>query len=166
MTSKNIFDKVYNDFFKDVYSYFSLCFDIDTAEDLTQQTFLGVWRFMKEKDSLPFSNTRAFVFRCAVNVKNDYLRRKQARPKESRLEASMLFGYTYSHQTTQQIAVGEALKALDFEDRDVLLLKNMGLSSSDIGKAYGISASAARSKLSKARLAFRKELEKQGVNIE
>jgi len=164
MTSKNIFDKVYNEFFKDVYSYFSLCFDMDTAEDLTQQTFLGVWRFMKEKDSLPFSNTRAFVFRCAVNVKNDYLRRKQTRPKESELEAGM-FGYTYNIQTTQQIAVGDALKALDFEDRDVLLLKNMGLSSSDIGKAYGISASAARSKLSKARSAFRKELEKQGVNI-
>ena len=165
MNSKNLFDKVYSEFFKDVYSYFSLCFDMDTAEDLTQQTFLGVWRFMKEKDSLPFSNTRAFVFRCAVNVKNDFLRRKQTHPQEIRLEAGM-FGYTYNTQATQQIAIADALKALDFEDRDVLLLKNMGLSSSDIGKAYGISASAARSKISKARSAFRKELEKQGVNIE
>ncbi len=74
------FDRVYAELFRDVFSYFNVCFGAEAAEDLAQEVFLRVWKTL-DGGKIPDS-WRAWVFRCAVNLKNDFLRQKYAGKKQ------------------------------------------------------------------------------------
>ena len=167
MQSPELFDSLYDRYFSRVFAYFSVCFGSDTAEDLAQTVFLKLWHFLRRPGRVLPDNFKAFIFRVAVNVKNDYLRQKQRSPlsveyDEERktqvveLEPGML----------DSMSVELALSRLRTEERDVLLLKNAGLNSGEIAKIYGISSSAVRSRLSAARAHFQKILVQYGVKCD
>ena len=82
------FDAVYRELFGDVYAYFNICFGEQTAEDLAQEAFLRVWRAV-DSGKIP-DNWRAWVFRCAVNLKNDFLRRKYTESGVQSFETAVL----------------------------------------------------------------------------
>ena len=54
--------------------YFSLCFDPETAEDLCQQLFLKQWIYMLRRPGFEPENWQAWLFRAAVNLKNNHIR--------------------------------------------------------------------------------------------
>ena len=141
MTNNKRFESLYKTYFSRVYSYFSLCFDPHRAQDLAQQTFLNVWKALARSKMWNghIENERAWIFRIAVNVKNDELRKKQRRPPTQELIETLS-----DSQSSQE---------------------NMGLTSREIAEVLRISASAVRSRISGARERFSQILIKKGVEV-
>ena len=57
------------------------------------------------------------------------------------------------------------MRSLAPTDREVLTLKQLGFSSEETGELLGISASAARSRLQKAKAHFQAALSERGVEV-
>jgi len=75
MTKEKQFQQIYSLFFNKVYNFiFSRTNSQDDAEDIVQDTFIGIWKSM---DKLDVSrNLGAWVFQIARNKLNDYLKSK------------------------------------------------------------------------------------------
>ena len=56
MDKNDLFNQVFDMYFDKVYSYFAICFNRNIADDLAQQTFFNVWKYMKRNI---FSNLTA-----------------------------------------------------------------------------------------------------------
>ena len=156
------FDRVYAELFRDVYAYFNVCFGAETAEDLAQEAFLRVWKAV-DSGKIP-DNWRAWVFRCAVNLKNDFLRQKYAGEKSQTAAEQVLSTQEASPAPDgAQLSIQCALARLPAADRELLTLKSFGFTSEEIGEFLKISASAVRTRLQKAKQSFKMNLEKEGV---
>lgn len=164
MKTTELFDKLYFEFGKKVYAYHSACAGAENAEDMTQQTFMNLWRYMNKTHEEP-DNYQAWIFRIAVNVKNDFLRKKMRRPFPAEYSEEIETEYHTDDCMAETFAVKTALSRLSENQREILFLHNMGLNSDETGKILYLSASAVRSRLSKARLEFKKQLRNCGVII-
>jgi RNA polymerase sigma factor (sigma-70 family) len=164
MNARKEFDRVFNLYFKSVYAYFSVCFSPGAAEDCAQQVFLNVWKGLAAPGGFTPDNWKAWVFRLAVNVKNDCLRRKYAACEETLTGEEILSG-SAEDDLTERVAVEQAFNRLDAAVRELLLLKSNGFTSAEIGGLFNISASAARSRLAAARLRFQESLLESGVVV-
>ena len=159
------FDRVFGLYFKNVYAYFSLCFSPDTAEDCTQQVFLNVWRALAAPSARKPDNWKAWIFRLAVNVKNDFLRKKYTMPRMDALEEESLREYA-EPDMARQVAVEQSFSQLTVAERELLLLKSNGFTSAEIGELLNLSASTVRSRLSAARGRLKKYLAENGVIVD
>lgn len=130
--------------------------DLELARDLTQDTFLSAYRALP---STEITNLSGWLYRIATNHALSHYRRKKlvGWVSLSRLAASGHDPGTSGHGewvVTSQ-AVEATLAQLDPKDRACLLLKAAGFSSEEIAEQLGCSAGAARTRLSRAREAFR-----------
>lgn len=153
------FDAVYAQLFGDVFAYFNVCFGAQTAEDLAQEAFLRVWKAV-DSDKIP-ENWRAWVFRCAVNLKNDFLRKKYAESGVQSAETAVL--PAAQPPDGAGLSVQNALAQLSGAERELLTLKSLGFTSEEIGEMLGVSGSAVRTRLQKAKEHFRITLQTEGV---
>lgn len=160
------FDALYDALHRPVYAYFSTCFGPHAAEDLTQLTFLRVWRHLQANPVFTPDNARAWVFRIAVNCKNDWLRRKQREGTPLALPEQQPSGDPSPDQLDEAAAVSAALGRLSDADRDLLLLKNLGLTSEELGRLLHLSASAVRSRTAAAKKRFVQTLRECGVELD
>ncbi len=160
------FDTLYEALHRPVYAYFSACFGPQTAEDLTQTTFLRVWRHLRVHPLYTPDSDRAWVFRIAINCKNDHLRRKQREGVAAELPEQQPADTPSPAQLDEAAAVSAALGRLSDAERDLLLLKNLGLTSAEIGRLLRLSASAVRSRTAAAKKQFAQKLRECGVEID
>jgi RNA polymerase sigma-70 factor (ECF subfamily) len=73
------FDELVPRYAGPIYNFvFRLTGNRQTAEDLTQETFIKVWKSLKKYD--PSQNFRAWIFTIARNTCTDYLRKKKSVP--------------------------------------------------------------------------------------
>lgn len=152
------FDRIYNELASDIFAYFNICFGANPAEDLTQEVFLRVWRQLQNGAAV--ENWRAWAFRCAVNLKNDFLRQKlRGRNLTDRVwENSEL---TTDARSPDDLDVRTAFCTLEEQERELLTLKSMGFNSREIAEMTGSTDSTVRTRLQKAKNHF-KELIQRG----
>lgn len=167
MTNKEqIFERIYLSFQPSLYRYFATCFNCDDAEDLCQKLFMKLWLYQVQNPNFVPNNWRAWLFRAAVNLKNDHIRFLKSLPQTFELienEDSPMDPFLLPDGTdaqVDQLCIRQALYALRERDRDLILLKYMGFSSGEIGKMLNLSASAVRSRSTTARERFAKQLKK------
>ena len=166
----SLFEPIYGLTFRKVYAYMAACFGRGPAEDLTQQVFLKLWDFLQRSDfgqpggAPEPDNWQAWVFRVAVNVKNDFLRKKQRRGEETEFEDA-LQNEAREGDPTEAVAVQTAFASLPAGEREILTMKQIGLSSAEMGELLGVSDSAARSRLAAAKQSFRRKLQENGVAV-
>lgn len=159
------FSGIYRSFWPLLYRYFHSCFGPDEAEDLCQQTFLGVWAYLLDHPDFEPRDWRAWLFRAAVNKKNDRIRYIKSLPRSFSLEEERdslpaeLILPDFCGPQTDRLALKAALLDLKEQERNILLLKGMGFSSGEMGKILGLSASTVRSRLVSARQHFAQKLE-------
>ncbi len=152
------FDRIYKELASDIFVYFSICFGANPAEDLTQEVFLRVWRQLQNGAAV--ESWRAWAFRCAVNLKNDFLRQKlRGRNLTDRV-------WDNSERITDarspdDLDVRTAFCALEETERELLTLKSMGFNSREIAEMTGTTDSTVRTRLQKAKTHF-KELIQRG----
>ena len=162
----SVFQTVFTLHYPAIHRYFCACFNRAAAEDLSQSVFAALWKQMQNPDFDEPDNWRAWIFRAAVNRKNDYLRHQLRRePTVSLYEETDHAGADEGEETDLRLSVQAAMRALKEADREILLLKQLGFSSEESGELLGISASAARSRLAKAKERFQEKLAERGVMI-
>ena len=142
-----LFGEIYEKYYKKIFRYFWRDFSFDDAEDLTQQTFLQLWGWLPRTDSVRSGG--ALIYSIARNVRAD-----RYRNTAFMLETAAIYDFVEVPDSSSRIDEVEtrlALDVLSVKEREVLLMKTRGYTSEEIGKEFGISASAARTRLQKIR---------------
>ncbi len=125
----------------------------ETAEDLTQETFMHAYRALPTAHAV--SAFRAWLFRIATNLARDHLRRQRRihwLPFDSdRMEfAGHPFSLVEEADTVRQV-----LARLSAEDRTVLLLcAGDGLSYGEAGVVLGVTTNTARMRYTRSKKRF------------
>ena len=130
--------------------------DPDDAADITQEVFLRA--FAHPPDAHGLQHPEPWLYRVAMNVCYDHLRRRSARvttPLEDVGEiAAVGDGFAESEMTQ---AVEAALGALSVRYRTALVLKDLhGLETGEVAEAMGVSKATTRVLLHRSRGAFRR----------
>lgn len=142
-----LFGEIYEKYYKKIFRYFRRDFSFDDAEDLTQQTFLQLWGWLPRTDSVRSGG--ALIYSIARNVRAD-----RYRNTAFMLETAAIYDFVEVPDSSSRINEVEtrlALDVLSVKERELLLMKTRGYTSEEIGKEFGISASAARTRLQKIR---------------
>ena len=167
MTNKeHLFESIYRRFQPQLRRYFATCFNSDDAEDLCQQLFMKIWLYQVQNPDFVPKDWRAWLFRAAVNLKNDHIRLLKALPQTFELienedsPADPLLLPDGADAQIDSMMIRMALYNLKERDRDLILLKYMGFSSGEIGTMLNLSASAVRSRSVTAKERFAKALRK------
>lgn len=154
-----------------VYRYArALCREHAAAEDVLQETFVSAFRhagaFRAE------GSARGWLFRIARNQAATARRRRVGEPARHEplevLGAEAGWGATAEHPL-EALATREALTValarLAEEDQEILLLRDVeGLSGDEAARVTGLSVSAMKSRLHRARLRLAVELRKGGFD--
>lgn len=142
-----LFGEIYEKYYKKIFRWFRRDFSNEDAEDLAQQTFLQLWGWLPQADGV--KSAGALVYSIARNVRAD-----RYRNTAFMLETASIYDFLELPDTSARIEAAEikiALETLGVRDRELLLMKAQGFTSDEIGTAFGISASAARTRLQKIR---------------
>jgi RNA polymerase sigma-70 factor (ECF subfamily) len=132
-------------------------------DDMTQETFMNVWRHLKALRGR--ESASAWIYRIAVNVAVDHLRANKRRatvplafdPISTRDEA-----YAFECRQLAQVS----LEILEFAHRSVLVLHDLEqLTENEIAEILGIPSGTVKSRLFTARQKVRAFLSKQGVAL-
>ncbi len=145
-----LFDELWSRYNRRIYAYFRRQFDDYTAEDLTQQTYLNAWRYISTYSNNCIKQNKAWLFTVARNVKNDHLRYIQLHSMNFRYENLYDADTAVEYNIDESIAIQKAFSQLSEEDKQLLAMAEY-LSSKEIGSVLGISASAVRTRIQKAK---------------
>ena len=145
-----LFEELWHRYNRIIYWYFRRQFDEHTAEDLCQQTYLNAWRYISSYPNVEIHKNKSWLFTVARNIKNDHLRYINLH--------MMNFNYSNLYETDipieqnldESISIQTAFHRLSEEDRQLLSMSQY-LSSKEIGSVLGISASAVRNRIQKAK---------------
>lgn len=144
------FDDLWSKYQHIIFLYFRSQFDEATAEDLCQQTYLNAWKYISCYNFSNIKKSKSWLFAIAKNVKNDYLRYSMLYTMNS--DYLNIYETTVSTETDFDAAINmqKAFNKLSKEDRELLSMAEH-LTSREIGSVLGISASATRSRIKKAK---------------
>jgi RNA polymerase sigma-70 factor (ECF subfamily) len=143
------------DYYPGVYRYLLyLTGQPETAEDLTQETFLRAWRYLHQFEGR--APLRAWLHQIAHREFLQLLRRQ--RPQTSLEEVADLCE-PQAAEWTEGIEMREVLRKLPIEEREVMILHYLeGYSSAEIARILRAPASTVRHRLSMARSHLQQEL--------
>jgi RNA polymerase sigma-70 factor (ECF subfamily) len=155
--AKARFERVFLAYQQPILNYlYRLSGDLARAEDLTQETFVKVYGALAR---LPAdANERAWVYRIATNTARDWHRRRRLIQWLPLLheERQALRGRDHADDVVESQAVQQALSQLAPQYREPLILYSMqGFSTTEVAEILGISQSAVKVRLFRAREMFR-----------
>lgn len=160
--SEDAFDVFIRKYYDDILKYCSYhCFDLEYAEDLTQETFARF--FAKLSDYRYRGKTKNFLYTIAGNLCKDFLKKK----KEISLDEKELKELAESKKYDAsdiflKIEVEDALKKLSDELREVVLLyyfQNLKLS--EIADIQNIGLPLVKYRVKQAKIQLKKYLEQE-----
>jgi RNA polymerase sigma-70 factor (ECF subfamily) len=157
---ETLFIGLVRDYHRRVYNYvFRIVGDDESAEDLTQETFLRAYRALPKLP--PGSNHRAWLFRIATNAAADELRRRKRRPSIPLPDGMALRAKVESEDhKLNRVVLDDALRELRFHHRVVLMLFEFAeFSAPEVGEVLGISPETARKRRQRARQALARVLD-------
>lgn len=163
-TQDALFIELYNEYRQPLYGYLHrLVGDEAHAEELVQDVFVRAYAALPGLGSA--ANHRAWLYRVATNAARDWYRRQRLRrwlsldqnEDDERGPGRSIADEQAGLQIEERLAVEEALKALPPMYRAPLLLYAVqGLATAEIADALGISRSAVKMRLSRARASFQR----------
>jgi RNA polymerase sigma-70 factor (ECF subfamily) len=130
--------------------------DPGPAEDLAVEVFWKLWRNPRAQRT----NTRAWIYRTAVRMGLDHLRKQCRREKyESlfRLSRSVPTPEELHFANERDRFVRQTLAAIKKRDAELLVLRSYGLSYEEIAFALGLKLGSIGTLLARAQEEFRKE---------
>jgi len=145
--------------------------DGEEARDVAQEVFLQVYRRLGSFEGR--SSLKTWIYRIVVNQCHNRRRswHRHGRDREEMLDEGLAapdtarssgeFGspYEQARRRERSRTIQRALDELSFEQRSVVLLREVeGLSCEEVAAALGIAAGTVKSRLSRAREALRRRL--------
>ena len=170
---KAAFRKLYGEYHQKIYgTAITMLGNAEDAEDAVQEVFMKIYRNVSHFDGK--SKIGTWIYRIAVNVCIDYVRRnKVRRAKSVSLEESSLFNLTENGEKADRSVIsGEvnqltkiAITQLSPKLRTVVVLRDLqGLTHSEIAGILGCSKGTVSSRLTRGRLKLRDLLSSQGLD--
>ncbi len=160
-----VLEKLYELYSREIYLYlYSLCRDPDTAEDLTQETFLRALLTLPKGHE----NMRAWLYRVARNLFFDLRRRKPELSLEEsgELPAGEDEALERLVRDEQRRLLLRLIGTLERKKREVLVLQYYsGLGQKEIAALLGLSHENVRVLSLRARRELRKKLEENGYDF-
>ena len=130
------------------------------AEEIAVEVFLKLWRSRKYKSG----NAQGWLYRVAVRMGLDELRRQTRRARYERLIDSLRASPTPEDicaETQEQSRVRSILNAIDRRQAELLILRSQGFSYEELSAALGLNPASVGTLLSRAQQVFRKEYMKR-----
>ncbi|MCA9965592.1 MAG: sigma-70 family RNA polymerase sigma factor [Anaerolineales bacterium] len=134
----------------------------DDAEDLTQEVFFKAYRNLNKFEGR--SSFKTWIYRIAINTAQNEIRRRKRRAQEAETAVEEMAEYLPSdtflesalEEKQQRRLLQEALADVRPEEYEVLYLKDIeDRPYAEIAEILGISLSAAKMRVQRARLALR-----------
>ncbi|MCI8293426.1 MAG: RNA polymerase sigma factor [Hespellia sp.] len=119
---ESAFDVFVHKYYKEILSYCGYrCPDRGYAEDIAQETFL---RFFAKLSAYRYKGkTKNYLYTIAGNLCKDYLKKiKESPTEETKLSKIIGFEERQTERALDKLAVGQALKQLSDEFREVIIL--------------------------------------------
>ncbi len=145
-----LFDELWSRYNRKIYAYFRRQFDEHTAEDLCQQTYLNAWRYISACSAVSIKQNKSWLFAVAKNVKNDHLRYVKLHSMNFKYENLYETDIAVENNIDESIALQKAFQKLSEEEKQLISMAEH-LTSKEIGSVLGISASAVRTRIQKAK---------------
>lgn len=134
-------------------------------DDLQQEVFLRVWRFIHQLRNPQYFST--WLYRICWNVacdQNARLQKKQCHQVENRKEVEL--DNPFLLQLHYEGLVARGLQQLSLEHRAVIVLHDLeDLPQKEIAQILSIPVGTVKSRLFKARKKLREFLEKEGITL-
>ena len=162
--SLELFEELRCKYYSKIYWYFRREFDDHTAEDLCQQTYMNAWRYISGFANADVRQNKAWLFTVARNVKNDHLRYVKLHNMDFHYKDLYEADTLVDSRLEECIDVRKALEMLTEEERQLISMSQY-LTSREIGSVLGISGSAVRNRLQKAKQILKKILEDSDINV-
>lgn len=133
----------------------------EDAEDLAQEVFLKAYRNLAKFEGR--SSFKTWIYRIAINTSQNELRRRSRRPQESSTPLETAAEFIPSTDNVEESTLKraqydvllKAFKRLRPEESQVLMLKDLeGRPYAEIAEMLGISLSAAKMRVQRARAAL------------
>jgi RNA polymerase sigma-70 factor, ECF subfamily len=153
--------------------------DFRTAEDLAQEAFLRVFKKIQDYNSTAKFST--WLYTIASNLAKDEFKRRSRHPArsldwKSSADTTRDMPQAKAADTTSSVpgarlekdevrlSVNKALDLLDAHDREILVLKDVqGLSYDEISEILTLPMGTVKSRISRARTAFKEVWKKMGA---
>jgi RNA polymerase sigma-70 factor (ECF subfamily) len=148
---------------------YRMCGNADLAQDAAQDAFIRAW--LNLPDLRPGSSFRNWLYRIAVNVAIDTLRR-DTKTTDMEIETLAIADHQDGPEAAlvrkeQALAVQQAIQGLTEASRKVLVLREYGeLSYSEIADVLGIPLGTVMSRLNYARQQLKKALQRHLIKME
>ncbi len=163
------FESLYSQYQREVWALaYARWLDADSALDVTQETFLRLWKQLEAGESL--ENPRAWLLRVARNLAEDYAKSAFRR---NGTQAPELFGGVAAHgippaekmvRDETFARVRELLDELPDPDREILTLRYaLEYDAPKIADMLGLAVTAVHMRLSRARHRLADKMAAQGV---
>ncbi|MFN8517909.1 MAG: sigma-70 family RNA polymerase sigma factor [Chloroflexota bacterium] len=152
--------EAYDAFQRDIHAFLrGATRDAETAEDLTQETFLRLLREVRAGRTP--DNVRAWLYAVAANLVTSRGRRLVVAERFKAVLADRGVGEDPAHdlvRAERRALVQRGLSRLPVDDRTALLLSTHGFSGREIAHILGRTEGATRSLLTRARIRLRERL--------
>jgi len=156
INTDNLFDALFRQYEESICSYLArLTGDPARAQELTQETFIRAYRALNKGER--WENPRAWLYRVASRLATDDCRRRQLLQWLPLRNADGHSGVSVESMTAERLAVQTALATLPLKYRIPLVLYTHGeWTVAEVANALGLSVSAVKMRLSRAREMFRR----------
>ena len=148
--SSELFEELWQRYNRIIYWYFRRNFDEHIAEDLCQQTYMNAWQYISVYTSAAIRQNKSWLFTIARNVKNDHLRYIRLHSINFNYDNLYETDIPVEHNFEESINIQKAFERLSEEERQLLSMTQY-LTSKEIGSVLGISGSAVRNRIQKAK---------------
>lgn len=152
--------------------------DFRTAEDLAQEAFLRVFKKIQDYNSTAKFST--WLYTIASNLAKDEFKRRSRHPARSldwkgggdttrdmpqaKADTTSSVPDARLEKDEVRLSVNKALDLLEAHDREILVLKDVqGLSYEEISEILGLPMGTVKSRISRARTAFKEVWKKLGA---
>lgn len=151
----NDYEMLWKTYAKDIHRFaFHLSNDATLAEDLTSETFVRLWT---QRTPLRETTIKAYLFTITRNLYLGHLRKTSRQTRLDEEPVSNTPGQEMAlAQKQHQQKVSSALQSLREEERTALLLKSERLTYEELASILGVSQTAAKVKVHRARLKLKK----------
>ncbi len=135
--------------------------DVNTANDIVQDTYLRLWQHVKEVD---FERVKSYLFRITNNLIIDLYRKNKFVSDINEIAPE---SYSYNHEYSDiKENLDKAIKTLSNIQRTVILLRDYeGYSYDEIGEITGLTASQVKVYIYRGRKKMKDYLIKAGVEL-
>lgn len=134
-----------------------LCRNLETAEDLVQETMLRAWKSFEQYR--PQTNCKAWLFAILLNLWSEQRRRRWVRDEMTAQDESLLEEQAVPAKSDDQVFLHEVLACIDNlpeDQRCVLLLSVVeGLAVREIAEILKVPMGTVMSRLGRARAVLR-----------